>query len=168
MLHRTIMRKSITSTHVHLRGNKSKLGLEVWVIKLVKHCTATEPTSKCDTQQRSDVVTGVGAGTSRTRDRQFTWRHNTYSYCSYVCYITITGGSSQRSAVALFNLHVAASERIVTWMRFKLSFGIVCNTHSNLCITFVVADNFDEIITCGLILFILQLKLRERTETNNS
>jgi len=26
MLHRTIMRKSITSTYLHLRGNKSKLG----------------------------------------------------------------------------------------------------------------------------------------------
>jgi len=37
----------------------------------------------------------------------------------YVCYITITGGSSQHSAVALFNLYVVASERIVTWMRFK-------------------------------------------------
>ena len=37
MLHRTIMRKSITSTYIHLRGNKSKLGLEeAWVIKLVK------------------------------------------------------------------------------------------------------------------------------------
>jgi len=36
----------------------------------------------------------------------------------YVCYSTITGGSSQHSAVALFNLYVAASERIVTWMRF--------------------------------------------------
>jgi len=61
----------------------------------------------------------------------------------YVYYITITSGSSQRSAVALFNLYVAASERIVTWMGFKLSFGIVCNTHSNLCITFVIAGNFD-------------------------
>jgi len=29
----------------------------------------------------------------------------------YVCYITITGGSSQHSAVALCNLYVAASER---------------------------------------------------------
>jgi len=30
MLHRTVLRKSITSTHVglHLRGNKYKLGLE--------------------------------------------------------------------------------------------------------------------------------------------
>jgi len=37
MLHRTIMRKSITSTYIHLRGNKSKPGLEeAWVIKLVK------------------------------------------------------------------------------------------------------------------------------------
>ena len=41
---------------------------------------------------------------------------------------------------------------------------MVCNTHSNLCITFVIAGNFDEIITrIGLILFILQLKLK-RTE----
>jgi len=37
----------------------------------------------------------------------------------YVIYITITGGSSQHSAVALFNLYVAASRRIVTWMRFR-------------------------------------------------
>ena len=37
----------------------------------------------------------------------------------YVCYITITGGSSQHGAVALFNLFVAASEGIVTWMRFR-------------------------------------------------
>jgi len=29
----------------------------------------------------------------------------------YVCYITITGGSSQHSAEELFNLHVTASER---------------------------------------------------------
>jgi len=37
MLHRTIMRKSLTLAYVKLRGNKSKLGLEkVWVIKLVK------------------------------------------------------------------------------------------------------------------------------------
>jgi len=43
-----LLRKSITFAYVHLRGNKSKRGLEeVWVIKLVKlyHCTATEPTS---------------------------------------------------------------------------------------------------------------------------
>jgi len=37
MLHRTILRKSITFAYVHLRGNKSKLGLEEpRVIKLVK------------------------------------------------------------------------------------------------------------------------------------
>jgi len=29
----------------------------------------------------------------------------------YVCYITITGGSNQHSAVVLFDLYVAASER---------------------------------------------------------
>jgi len=29
----------------------------------------------------------------------------------YVCYITITGGSSQHSAVVLFDLYVAVSER---------------------------------------------------------
>jgi len=34
--------------------------------------------------------------------------------------------------------------------------------------TFVIAGNFDEIITSRLILFILQLKLIERKETNNS
>jgi len=38
-----------------------------------------------------------------------------------------------------------------------------------LRITFVIAGNFDEIITkSGLILFILQPKSRERKETNNS
>jgi len=37
MLHRTILSKSITFAHLHLRGNKSELGLEeAWVIKLVK------------------------------------------------------------------------------------------------------------------------------------
>ena len=36
-----------------------------------------------------------------------------------VCYIKISGGSSQHSAVALCNLYVAGSERIVTWMRFR-------------------------------------------------
>jgi len=36
---------------------------------------------QCGTWQRSDVVTGVGAGTWRTRDKQFTWRHNTCSHC---------------------------------------------------------------------------------------
>jgi len=40
---------------------------------------------------------------------------------------------------------------------------------SNLCITYVIAGNFDEIMTrSGLILWILKLKLRERKETNNS
>jgi len=35
MLHRTILRKSITFACVHLWGNKSKIGLEeTWVIKL--------------------------------------------------------------------------------------------------------------------------------------
>jgi len=29
----------------------------------------------------------------------------------YVCYITITSGSSQRSSAVLFDLYVAASER---------------------------------------------------------
>jgi len=38
----------------------------------------------------------------------------------------------------------------------------------NLCITFVIAGNFDEIITrSGLILFTLQLKLK-RTERNKT
>ena len=48
--------------------------------------------------------------------------------------------------------------------------SLVCNIHSsNLCIPFVIAGNFDEIITrSGLILFILKPKLRERKETNNS
>jgi len=44
---------------------------------------------------------------------------------------------------------------------------MVCNSHRNLCITFVTAGNFDEIITSGLILFILQLKLK-RTERNKT
>jgi len=70
---------------------------------------------------------------------------------------------------------------VVTWMRFRLvlfewgtlQFLIVVwnslQTHSNLCITFVIAGHFDEIIInrSGLILFILQPKLRERKETNN-
>jgi len=70
---------------------------------------------------------------------------------------------------------------VVTWMWFRtvlfkwrtLQFLIVVwnslHTHStNLCITFVIAGNFDEIlIKSGLILFILKLKLRERKETNN-
>jgi len=80
----------------------------------------------------------------------------------YVCDITITGGSSQHSAVALFGLYVAASERShldAVWIRalqmgnltvFKSSFGIVCNTHStNLGITFVIAGNFYEIVKAG-------------------
>jgi len=38
-----------------------------------------------------------------------------------------------------------------------------------LCITFVIAGNFDEITTKSeLILFILKPKLRERKRTNNS
>ena len=42
------------------------------------------------------------------------------------------------------------------------------HTHSNLCITFVIAGKFDEKITRNkLILFILQPKLREEKETNN-
>jgi len=37
MLHRIILRKLITLAYVHLRGNKSKLGLEeAWVINLVQ------------------------------------------------------------------------------------------------------------------------------------
>jgi len=32
-LHRTILRKSITFAYVHLRGHKSKLGLEQWFSK---------------------------------------------------------------------------------------------------------------------------------------
>jgi len=40
---------------------------------------------------------------------------------------------------------------------------------TRLCITFVIAGNFDEIISrSALILFILKPKLRERKETNNS
>ena len=37
----------------------------------------------------------------------------------YVCYSTITDGSGQHSAVVLFDVYVTASERIVTWMRFR-------------------------------------------------
>jgi len=36
---------------------------------------------QCGTQQPYDAVTGVGAGTSRTWDKQFMRRHNTYSHC---------------------------------------------------------------------------------------
>jgi len=43
---------------------------------------------------------------------------------------------------------------------------MVCNTHRNLC-TFVIAGNFEEILTSELILFILQLKLK-RTEINKT
>jgi len=61
-----------------------------------------------------------------------------------VCYITITGGSSQH--VVLFDLYVAASERspldAVKISTFQMAnpiilivVGIVCNTHSNLCNT---------------------------------
>jgi len=65
-----------TFANVHLRGNKSKLGLEeAWVMKLVN---ATEPTSNV-AQQRYDVITGIGTGASRTRDQQSTWRRNTYT-----------------------------------------------------------------------------------------
>jgi len=47
---------------------------------LTLHCYGTN--KQCGTQQRSDdVVTGVGAGTSRTRDKQFTWPYNDYSHC---------------------------------------------------------------------------------------
>jgi len=70
---------------------------------------------------------------------------------------------------------------VVTCMWFRLvlfKWGtlqfliVVWNTlqyHSNLCITFVIAVHFDEIIIIesGLILFILQPKLRERKATNN-
>jgi len=75
----------------------------------------------------------------------------------YVCYSTITGGCSQYNTVVLLDLYIAESE-------------IVGNTHSsNLRITFVIAGNFDEIITRnGLILFIFKPKLRERKETNYS
>jgi len=42
----------------------------------------------------------------------------------------------------------------------------VRNTHSNLCIIFVIAGNFDEIRTrTGVVVSILQPKLRERKET---
>jgi len=37
----------------------------------------------------------------------------------YGCYSTITDGSGQHSAVVLFDVYVAASERIVTWMRVR-------------------------------------------------
>jgi len=60
-------------------------------------------------QQRSDVFTGIGAGTSRTRNNS---RDDVMLLTvGYVCYITITGGSSQHGAVVLFDLYVAASER---------------------------------------------------------
>jgi len=36
---------------------------------------------QCGKYQRSDVATSVGAGTSRTPYKKFTWRNNTYSHC---------------------------------------------------------------------------------------
>jgi len=61
-------------------------------------------------------------------------------------------------------------KRLFRQKRFSdLTFGIVYDTHSNLRKIIVFADNFDEVITRnGLILFIMQPKLRERKETNNS
>jgi len=75
MLHRTIIRKSITFAYVQLRGNKSKVGLR----KSLSDKTGQTSTlhrygtnEQCGKQQRSDAVTGIGAGTSRTRDKKFT------------------------------------------------------------------------------------------------
>ena len=52
---------------------------------------------------------------------------------------------------------------------FGLYVAIVRNTHSNLCIIFVIAGNFDEIRTRrGMVVFTFQPKLRERKETDNS
>jgi len=75
---------------------------------------------------------------------------------------------------------IAASERshldvassvLLKWgtLQFLIVVWKSLHTHStNLCITFVIAGNFDEITTkSGLILFILKPKLRERKETNN-
>jgi len=54
-------------------------------------------------------------------------------------------------------------------LQFLLSFAIIRNTDSDLYIIFVIIGDFDEIITrSGLVLFILQPKLREQKETNNS
>ena len=112
MLHRAILRKSITFAYVHLRGNKSKPGLEAWVIKLVKllHCTATEPTSSV---AHNDFTWSLAPA-------QIHRGLEINSSCDdiirtliagYVCYITVTGGSSLNSAVMVFDLYVAASER---------------------------------------------------------
>ena len=86
----------------------------------------------------------------------------------YVCYITITGDRSQHSEVALFNLYCMLQQVIVhshldAVYTSALRMGnLSCNTHNNLCITFVIADTFAEIITrSGVILFILQPKIRE-------
>ena len=65
------------------------------------------------------VVTGVGVGISRTRTVVHLDDIILILIVGYVYYITITGGSSQHGAVALFNLYVAASGCIVTWMRFR-------------------------------------------------
>jgi len=45
---------------------------------LTLHRYATN--KQCGRYQRSDVVTSVGGSTWRTRDKQFRWRHNTYSH----------------------------------------------------------------------------------------
>jgi len=80
------MRKSITFAYVHLRENKSN----------------------CFRRSLSDET-----------DQTLTLhRYGTNKQCGtrilivdYACYITITGGSGQHSAVVLFDLYVAASER---------------------------------------------------------
>jgi len=63
MLHRTIMRKSITFAYVQLRGNKSKVDLRSLSDKtsqtLTLHRYGTN--EQCGTKQRSDVVTGIEA-----------------------------------------------------------------------------------------------------------
>jgi len=59
----------------------------------------------------SDVVTGVGVGTWRTPDKSSCDDIILILFVGYVCYKTITGGSSQHSAVMMFDLYVAPSER---------------------------------------------------------
>ena len=68
-----------------------------------------ETTTGPGPKQRSDVVTDVGAGTTRTRDKQLTWRHNAYSHCRLRLLQYNTGGSSQHSAGVLFDLYMQGS-----------------------------------------------------------
>ena len=117
MLHSAILCKAITFAYVHLRGNKSNLGLEeVWVIKNWSNFN----TPPLWNEQVMWHITTIWRRHWRRRRYTEDSRSTINSACDdiivilvvgYVCYSTITGSSSQYSAVVLFDLHVAASER---------------------------------------------------------